>query len=226
MKTFLNLSDYKEVNEVVNSSFTERLIIFHAIMNECDPLESQRLPVGKLREFFAKHNNILEIPREETKRIELYRLRIFENLTLREFIDLETMIKDGYVENLSFIASVLFQNPKEEYTSINLDERAGYFDKINFYLVMPSVEKYLRFRQRIFESYNIFEESLADEDVTGLTDEEIKIYVEELEKEKKKNTWHGVLSKLSNDDITKFNDVLDLSFVLCLNHLSYLKSIS
>ena len=121
---------------------------------------------------------------------------------------------------------MLFQNPKEEYTSINLDERAGYFDKINFYLVMPSVEKYLRFRQRIFESYNIFEESLADEDVTGLTDEEIKIYVEELEKEKKKNTWHGVLSKLSNDDITKFNDVLDLSFVLCLNHLSYLKSIS
>ena len=226
MKNYLTLSDYKEINEVENTSFTERLIVFHAIMNDCDPLESQRFPVGKLREFFAKHSSILEIPREETKRIELYRLRIFENLTLREFIDLETMIKDGYVENLSFIASVLFQNPKEEYTSINLDERAKYFDKINFTLVMPSIEKYLNFRQRIFESYSIFEQPITDEDVTGLTDEEIKIYAEEVEKEKRKNTWHGVVSRLANDDITKFEQVLDLNFVLCLNHLSYLKSIS
>lgn len=226
MKTFLNLSDYKEVNEVVNNSFTERLIIFHAIMNDCDPLESQRLPVGKLREFFAKHSSILEVPNKETKRIELNRLRSFEMLTLREFIDVETMIKEGYIENLSLIASVLFQNPKDDYRCLNLDEKAEYFDKINFTLVMPSIEKYLKFRQRIFESYPIFEQPLEDEDVTGLTDEEIKLYIEELDKEKKKNTWHGVVSRLASDDITKFEQVLNLNFVMCLNHLSYLKSIS
>lgn len=91
---------------------------------------------------------------------------------------------------------------------------------------MPSIEKYLKFRQRIFESYPIFEQPLEDEDVTGLTDEEIKLYIEELDKEKKKNTWHGVVSRLASDDITKFEQVLNLNFVMCLNHLSYLKSIS
>jgi hypothetical protein len=59
-----------------------------------------------------------------------------------------------------------------------------------------------------------------------MTDEEIRLMQEELkaqQEESSKWSWMGVIEKLANGDITKFEEVTKMEFILCLNWLSYWK---
>jgi hypothetical protein len=60
-----------------------------------------------------------------------------------------------------------------------------------------------------------------------MTEEEIKGFLEETEKQKKEGFkrwgWFGVIEKLANGDITKFEEVTNQNFILSLNLLSYWK---
>lgn len=60
-----------------------------------------------------------------------------------------------------------------------------------------------------------------------MTDEEIEKTREELRKESESGfgrwAWFGILEKLADGDITKFDEVSRMNFILCLNLLSYWK---
>lgn len=60
-----------------------------------------------------------------------------------------------------------------------------------------------------------------------MSEEEIKLMKEETKKEQKNGFarwgWFGIIEKLSGSDVTKFDEVTNQNFILCLNLLSYWK---
>lgn len=59
-----------------------------------------------------------------------------------------------------------------------------------------------------------------------MTDEEIRLMKEELKKSNEENarwSWFGVIEKLCDGDITKYEEVTKANFILALNWLSYWK---
>lgn len=57
-----------------------------------------------------------------------------------------------------------------------------------------------------------------------MTEEEIRQMKEELKKQNQEFgrwSWFAVLEKLAKGDVTKFDEVSNMNFILCLNLLSY-----
>jgi len=160
----------------------------------------------------------------------------FNKLTLGEFIDIEYFFSKDYIENISEIAAVCYKKTKknewketiyEPYTYSPFD-RAYLFDEIpipNIYGIIP---EYLSFRDNFMKTYaNLFEpefEEETEEDIKDLTPEEKKEIQEE--KKIKKWSWERLLYSICNEDLTKINQVSDLSLIFVFNMLSMKKELN
>jgi hypothetical protein len=87
----------------------------------------------------------------------------------------------------------------------------------------------LEFRRKILGEYGgIFgtgEDSNSDgDDFAGLSKKEI-IELKKIDEQDKRFRWYSYIYLLADGDITKFKDIMDLSFILTLNHISYKKII-
>ena len=85
----------------------------------------------------------------------------------------------------------------------------------------------MEFRRGIFSKYiGLFDDAGGgddtDTDLVGLT----KKQLDEIKKNNELNNrfqWYSYVYHLSNGDITKFDKILDMNFILSLNHISYEK---
>ena len=187
---------------------------FDYVKSEIDKLGWLSLePVGQL-------NNKIE---------ELY-IKEFKNLTLGEFIDIEHYYIDA-IENLHIICSILYRkrlvnkwdNIEIEPYEYNLIDRGELFLDQPITKVVGVLSGYIEFRTNFLNSYeNLFQEPENDDDFDDLTGrDKIDAEVERKNnKSKSKWSWESILLGLSNNDVTKFDELFRTSLILVFNTLS------
>jgi hypothetical protein len=235
----LKIWQYKELNDGERGHFDKMvtLVSIHKNLDEEDVLNykskdlidayNKAITVSKLSE---KYSDTIEICDTSLSLIE------FSRLKLGQFIDLETLISDGEVKNLSkIIASLylnhseggMFESEIEPYSKVNIDFRSYEIEELEINKVWGALKKYLKFRESFFKSYEIFDDPYEGVNIDELDDEEKLIYKEEIKERENnsQNQWEIMLNILSNNDITKFTDILNTNLFLCFNQLSYIKSI-
>jgi hypothetical protein len=114
----------------------------------------------------------------------------------------------------------------EDYSLVNVDYRAELISDIPVNQIYGACKKYLKFRDNFFDSYEIFSDPLSDVDPSKLDEEELYIYNEEMKEREKQgsNQWLTILNILSENDLTKFDQILKQNLFLTFNQLSWLKS--
>jgi hypothetical protein len=162
-------------------------------------------------------------------KIDEYTIKSFKNITLGEFIDIEHYYIEA-VDNLHIISSILYRkqmidkwgNIEWEPYEYNIESRSEIFLDQPITKVVGVLNGYIDFRTKFLNSYeNLFQESNNDdfEELTGR--EKIDAQKEEMEnKAKSKWSWESILLGLSNNDVTKFDDLFKTSLILVFNTLS------
>ena len=156
-------------------------------------------------------------------------------ISFGEFIDLEYYFSTDYFLHLPEICAILYRKTKQDewgntifepYDNINIDERKNLFNDLPISNIYGIIKEYLKFKDLINNTYkNLFEITLDESEL----DEEPEAYDEEeqaeiaYENKIAKWSWENVLNKLSNGDLTKYEDITNLSIIFILNQLSYRK---
>lgn len=150
-------------------------------------------------------------------------------LTFGEFLDLEYLFIDYYT-NLTKICAVLYRKYRlddwgikryEPYPEYDIDERTYMFDDMYITDIYGVIRYYLDFKGMIYKTYDLFEPEIDESELDEL-DEEDKI-AEEQEKVYRNWAWENILYKLSNGDITKYDDILNKPIIFIFNQLSFMK---
>jgi hypothetical protein len=177
-------------------------------------------------------NSILWLKNEPTnnfkKSIGEYEIIDINRITFGEFLDLEYLYTD-YYNNLSKICATLYRKYKidewgikryEPYPEYDIEERAIYFEDVVISDVYGIIKYYLDFKSLINKTYDLFEPTEID-DEEALDEEDRE--AENQEKVYRNWAWESILYKLSNGDITKYDDILSKPIIFILNQLSYMK---
>lgn len=235
----LKVYQYRAINSEVVDGVFEKMIHLVSVVNELDPIEVQHWSSSKLVDEYTKAQLLTKISERYSSNIEVggvaLSLMDFKHFSLGQFIDLEKLVSDGFHENIHRIASSIYlsvsgggmyEDEIEPYERINIDYRSDLIDDLPINQIYGACAKYLTFRESFFNSYEIFNDPYSDVNPDELSEEErIEYDAEMKEREKQgKNQWATLLNVLSNNDITKFNEVLRLNLFLAFNQVSWLKS--
>jgi hypothetical protein len=229
---------WQELNKPIDTGFFSRMIRFVSILTETPEGEIETLPTKQLIESFKTVQHLGQINDNNKEVINIgieLHLVPFSELTLGQFIDLETLVTEGYQENLCKIVSTLYlqksgggfyENEFEPFGKVNVNTRALSVEDLDINEVLGAVNKYLAWRETFFASYDIFKDPLEDVDETNATPEELKIIQEEKEKiEQAKGTqWINIINALSATDMTKFETILNTNVYLAFNQLTYINN--
>ncbi len=160
-----------------------------------------------------------------------YIIKNFKNLTLGDFIDIEHYFEKS-VDNLHIICAILYRkqlidkwgNIEWEPYEYNIEDRGEIFLDQPITKVVAVLNGYIEFRTNFLKSYeNLFQQNpIEDDEIEELTGrDKIDAEVERLnEASKSKWSWESILLGLSNNDVTKFDDLFRTSLILVFNTLS------
>jgi len=221
VEQFVELRSLKE--EDFGSLFLYNLEVI-AILSDTDADELEDLTADELNEYVTQ---IKWIGREPNGRIKVDGLikKELNQLTLGEFIDLETFFADNYVTNLTKICGVLFRRFKEdefgnrvlEPYRFNPTEREHLFTELPITNVYGIVPEYLKFRDEFMKAYeNLFNPEIEED---GEMDEEDR-KAEQEEQRLNKWSWERLIYDLCQGDLTKADQVTDLPLIMVFNFLS------
>lgn len=234
----LRVSQYQELHqEDSNGGLFLKMIHYVSIVNDLDPLEIEEWEDVKLLKAFKKVRNVLDFKANHTKSIIIEDVKLslidFSKLKLGQFIDLETHINNDHIINLHKIIALLYLEHKqggmyedtiEPIANVNVDYRGQIIQEMPIDNLIGAVKSYLQFRQNFFQSYkHIFVDPLDKIDEKDMTEEELK----ELEKAKeeeelnKANQWFNLLNIITQNDLTKFDQILDTNLFLVFNQLGF-----
>lgn len=234
----LKIWQYKEINDIERGHFDKMISLVSVYLN-IDESEVLKWKSKTLIDAYQNAQNKCRLSDKYSQEIEIentkFRLISFSRFTLGQFIDIESLVNDGEIKNLSKIIASLYlihsengiiESEIEKYSKVNIEYRAELIEEININLVYGALKKYLNFREKFFKSYELFNDPLDGINQTELDAEELAIFKEEIKEREKnsKNQWETMLNILSDNDITKFTTILNTNLHLCFNQLSYLKS--
>lgn len=235
----LILSQYQELHEGKAESFFYEMIHFISVVNDLDPLDVEEWDSFKLIEEYDKVKNVTKFNTKPTELITIEETELklipFHLLTLGQFIDLETMVNDSFFNNLHKIAASIYlcmegggmvELKHERYADVNIDYRSVLIQELPACSVVGACNKYLDFRHNFFNSYDIFQDPFEGVNPNDMDDEERAIYDEEKREHEKRggNQWSDILNILSQNDITKFPQVLETNLFMAFNQVAWLKS--
>lgn len=157
-------------------------------------------------------------PVNAPKRVGIYDLKDFKDLTLGEFIDIENYIRKGLEVGTIDILITLYrrftldewgQRIYEPLTAVNFEKRRKEFENFTaeIYGVIP---EYLKFRNDFINKRKpLFgiEDDDEESDDDELNEDEKDVNEELL----KKYSWHLLLYNLAKGDITKIDEITDLN---------------
>lgn len=159
----------------------------------------------------------------------------FEKITFGEFIDIEHFSKDVFLNYSKIIATLCKRKSSDKWGfdiyEPQTSEVVDRFIQINEEPILKYsnvFDSYFKWRSEIYSTYKvIFQTEDEEEELEGLTEEEIQ-EIKEAEKEeeaKREWIWHLYLHKLTNGDITKQEEVLSLPVIQIFNNLTALKAL-
>ena len=210
----LSIVSGKSIHELERVTFDE----LKELKKEAKPLIDETAPSTPCDYIFA--NDVSFYPKP------------LNTMTLAEFIDGYFMAINKDVVGIV----VLLYRIKLKSDEIGRDEwedwggfthkRRELFEDIDWFEVKKHVEDFYRFKDKILKEYY---ENHEEEDLyNGLSEEEKKIVQEEERKEEVKNQymWEQMIYQLSNGDVTKFNQILDMNVVLIFNLVNMKKTLN
>lgn len=223
--------DLLELNpEDFESTFEYRVERISIILNEDADQLGEELTIEELTDLNNSLNWINgRIKGDLIEDWNRFKLKPFNSLTLGEFIDLENLLSKGYYLNAKKILAILyrrfevdkFNNEVFEPYKFDLNNRAEFFNDFRVNNAQGVLEKYLKFREYFLEKRKkLFKSEDKDEDEK----EEGKQPKtrEEIEEEKREEiferwSWEFLIYKLCKGDLTKVEEVTELSLILVFN---------
>lgn len=172
-----------------------------------------------------------EPPKNFNNNFKEYTLKNINKISLGEFIDLDHYFSDDYIKNLHLICSILYKRYKtdewgneiEEPYIYDINTRSELFLDIPIGTVYGIIDYYINFKGVISEKYIIiFQDELGElEETEGLSEEEIEDINKEIEADRKKVVWSWpvLINNLSNNDITKYDEITNIPAVMVFNDL-------
>lgn len=160
--------------------------------------------------------------------IDLYKM------SFGEFLDLEYLFTD-YYSNLTKICGILYRKTKinewgdiifQSYTHVDFEKNAKLFEELYITDVYGIIPEYLKFKEFIITSYDklfqpIIEDDKENEEAFNeMFDENEKAEILKQEEVTSKWGWELIIRKLTNNDITKIPEILELPLILVLNQIS------
>jgi len=164
-------------------------------------------------------------------KLDKYVLKPFTKISLGEFIDLEHYFSNNYLDHFCHILALLYRRTSKNVYGDDIIEPYNYSpsDRLDWYLdykitdVYGLIPEYIKFRENFTNTYtNLLVDVVPDDEVLDDADE---IKEQKREQEKQKFAWESTIMSLCNNDLSKFNDILDMSAVLVFNILGMKKTL-
>ena len=201
-------------------------------LTDSDISEFEELDIDELGELTKQIKWVQSDPSRRYKNnLDKYVLKPFSKLTLGEFIDLEHYFSNNYLDHFCHILALLYRRTSKNIYGDDIIEPYEYSprDRLDWFLDYPITDvyglipEYLKYRENFTNTYtNLLVDVVTDDEV--LEDiEEIK--EQKREQEKQKFAWESTIMALCNDDLSKFNSILDMSVVLVFNILGMKKTL-
>ncbi len=194
--------------------------------------EFEELDIDELSELTKQIKWIQADPSRRYKnKLDNYVLKPFSKLSLGEFIDLEHYFSNNYLDHFCHILALLYRRTSKNVYGDDIIEPYEYSprDRLDWYLDYPITDvyglipEYIKFRENFTNTYtNLLVDVVPDDEVLEDADE---IKEQKREHQKQKFAWESTIMALCNDDLSKFNDILNMPVVLVFNILGMKKTL-
>jgi hypothetical protein len=160
------------------------------------------------------------------------------NLSFGEWLDIENLFGENLFNNLPKICGLLYRKIKidewdneifQPYDNVDYNKTIEFYENLPITDIYGIISYYTNFRKMFTSTYeNLLEPKidLLDDIETDYELDEEDIKLEKEEKLNEKWGWERVINKLSNGDITKTTEILNLPVIFVMNHLSMLKELN
>lgn len=244
VKTFIELTNIKLENYNSEEEYNVDVI---STLSDLTREEIENMNYNQYEEILLNLNFLKRLPSSKfsqsllvnSKRLDF--IGDFNNLSVGEFIDLEHYFGNNYYQNLPIILAILyrFKINRDEWYPDKIEEYGDYiyhrgplFNTVNINQVYGVIDAYINWRTQIFETYEgLFDSTVDDEEpYDDLSNQNIVAKAEAVKEEKKQKAikkwgWYIFLLRLSNNDITKLDDVVKVNIIQALNILSCKKEL-
>ena len=201
-------------------------------LTDSDISEFEELDIDELTVLTEQIKWINSEPSKRYKnKLDKYVLKPFTKISLGEFIDLEHYFSNNYLDHFCHILALLYRRTSKNVYGDDIIEPYEYSprDRLDWFLDYPITDvyglipEYLKYRENFTNTYtNLLVDVVPDDEV--LEDAE-EIKEQKREQEKQKFAWESTIMALCNDDLSKFNDILNMSVVLVFNILGMKKTL-
>jgi len=201
-------------------------------LTDSDISDFEELDIDELTVLTEQIKWINSEPSKRYKnKLDKYVLKPFTKISLGEFIDLEHYFSNNYLDHFCHILALLYRRTSKNVYGDDIIEPYNYSpsDRLDWYLdykitdVYGLITEYIKFRENFTNTYtNLLVDVVPDDEVLDDADE---IKEQKREQEKQKFAWESTIMSLCNNDLSKFNDILDMSAVLVFNILGMKKTL-
>lgn len=196
--------------------FFERAIHLVSVLHDIPLEDVEDMDAPMVYKLLNEVRHETEIHDNNVTKFGEYNLVKFEQITFGQFIDLETWVTNSWHDNFSKIVAALYL--KSNYNGDEITARESEIDEMEVNLFYGAVRKYLSWRVTFYEAFGLWESKEEQEQIDPYEDEpnEPKPY--------QPNQWLSLLNTLTDNDITKFEQVMALNVYLVYNQLTYLRN--
>jgi len=201
-------------------------------LTDSDISEFEELDIDELGELTKQIKWVQSDPSRRYKNnLDKYVLKPFSKLSLGEFIDLEHYFSNNYLDHFCHILALLYRRTSKNVYDDDIIEPYEYSprDRLDWFLEYPITDvyglipEYLKYRENFTNTYtNLLVDVVNDDEVL---DDAEEIKEQKREQEKQKFAWESTIMALCNDDLSKFNDILNMPVVLVFNILGMKKTL-
>ncbi len=229
----ISVSQFLELNSLSSEDgiFNYQIDVLSAL-TDSDISYFEELELNELSELTKQIKWLQSDPSRRYKsKLDNYVLKPFSKLTLGEFIDLEHYFSNNYLDHFCHILALLYRRTSKNVYGDDIIEPYDYSprDRLDWYLDYPITDvyglipEYLKFRENFTNTYtNLLVDVVPDDEVLEDADE---IKEQKREQQKQKFAWESTIMALCNDDLSKFNSILEMPVVLVFNILGMKKTL-
>jgi hypothetical protein len=233
----IDVLQFKEIRELytITEVFNREIEILAIVAD----VSSEELEDLDIEEVTAMINEIKFVNSEPSKQykhqVNDYHFKPLDKLTIGEYIDLEFYFSKDYNQHIAHIASIMYRQKSTNEWGVTVFEpynfsprqRHELFDEYKINDIYGIIPEFIAFRENFMETYgNLFhDESDSDEeDDKPTTTQESKDL--QLKKSQLKWGWERLVYSLCNEDLTKFNEVINLPLIMTFNMLAMKKELN
>ena len=233
----IDVLQFKEIRELytITEVFNREIEILALTAD----VSSEELEDLDIEEVTAMINEIKFVNSEPSKQykhqVNDYHFKPLDKLTIGEYIDLEFYFSKDYNQHISHIASIFYRQKSVNNWGVTIFEPYDFSPRQRFELfedycindIYGIVPEFIAFRENFMETYgNLFhDESDSDEEEDKpTTSQESKDL--QLKKSELKWGWERLVYSLCNEDLTKFNEVINLPLIMTFNMLAMKKELN